>query len=250
MQTLAAGALGALVVVSLLVAVRLLVLHRRTGALPELLLGGMLLLSVGIGYPMRVVADRATPEWGGIVLVVSDFAVALGFSLLFVFTLRVFRPGTLWARLLAAAGCLALLGAPVYTLLRLPERGVVGVLEAHPLEYLAHTLPVLIAYAWSGFESLRYHGMMRRRAKLGLADAAVSERFLLWGLMGGIAVCGISLNLGAALMRVDGLNSAAVLLGSSLTGLAQAVILVLAFMPPRSYLGWVRARTGAAPLEA
>ena len=60
MRALAAAAIGILVGASILVAARLIALHRRTGAAPELLLGAMLLLSVGVGYPLMIAADRAS----------------------------------------------------------------------------------------------------------------------------------------------------------------------------------------------
>src|SRR5262245_62545861 len=54
MQGIAAITTGLLVLASFAVGARLVVLHRRTGGAPELLLGGMLLLTVGIGYPLMI----------------------------------------------------------------------------------------------------------------------------------------------------------------------------------------------------
>jgi len=58
MQVLAGISIALLIGASIGVAVRLLRLHRRTGALPELLLGAMLLLSVGLGYTLRIAGTR------------------------------------------------------------------------------------------------------------------------------------------------------------------------------------------------
>jgi hypothetical protein len=55
----------------------------------------------------------------------------------------------------------------------------------------------------------------------------------------------VALNTGALALHMDTL-SPGILLPSSATGLVQAVLLVLVFVPPRSYLGWVRARAAGS----
>jgi hypothetical protein len=40
------------------------------------------------------------------------------------------------------------------------------------------------AYAWSAFEAFRYHGLLRRRVRVGLARPEIANRFLLLGLRG------------------------------------------------------------------
>lgn len=246
MQSLAAGAIGVLIGASVLVSVRLLVLHRRTGAWPELLLGGMLLLSVGVGYPLHIAAQRLAETWSDPFLAVADIAVAVGFSLLFLFTRRVFRPQATWARVLAAAGVMTLLGKALHRCVQVYGPGAIHVMDLPPADTLVQTGPVIVAYVWTASESLRYYGAMRRRARLGLADVAVTDRFLLWGVMGLSATSGVVLNTLAVVLGVDVLGSPWILLVSSITGLVQAVCLVLAFVPPRAYLGWVRARAAAA----
>ena len=246
MQVLAAAAVALLIGASTVVAVRLLMLHKRTGAGPELLLGWMLLLSVGVAYPLRIAADRGSPEWSGACLAVSAIAIGVGFSLLFVFTWRVFRPQAIWARVFAAAGVITVLGKALHGCVRVYRLGAIDVMDEPSAEILLQTAPLLVAYLWTACESLRYYGMMRRRVKLGLADVAVTDRFLLWGGMALSATGGVSVNTFAILLHMDALNSPPVLLVSSTFGLAQTVFLVLAFLPPRFYLNWIRAR-GAAP---
>ena len=41
---------------------------------------------------------------------------------------------------------------------------------------------VVLAFAWGGFEALRYFFLLRRRQALGLADPVVTNRFLLWAI--------------------------------------------------------------------
>jgi hypothetical protein len=245
MQSLAATGIGVLIVVSMLVASRLLLLYRRTGGWPELLLGAMLLLSVGVGYPLMIAASQSGPTWSGRFVIVSQLAIAVGFSFLFAFTWRVFRPQATWAWMLAAAGLLVGLAKALDTAVHLYRHGAIDITDIPLTDMLWETLPVLVGYMWTAFESLRYHAAMRRRVKLGLADVTVSNRFLLWGLMALIATAGVALNIGAMALRVD-VQNPGLLLASSVTGLGQALFLFLAFGPPRAYLAWVRGRAVAA----
>ena len=70
----------------------------------------------------------------------------------------------------------------------------------------------------------------------------MSDRFWLWGLMGASAAAGVTLNAVAIAFHVEVFSNPWILLCSSVTGLAQAGLLLLAFLPPRAYLGWVRGR--------
>jgi len=245
MQGIAATAIGLLVVASIAVGVRLLVLHRRTGAAPELLLGAMLLLAVGVGYPLMIATPRVSPAWAGTLQVISTLTVNTGFSLLFVFTWRVFQPQAAWARALAAAGVLTMLVSAVQRGIQVTTHGALD-LNNEPLSAVVlQGGPVIVAYGWTAWESLRYHGMMRRRARLGLADAVVCNRFLLWGMMALVVNAGVLVNLVAFAKHMNTLDTPWILLLSSTTGLTQVVLLVLTFLPPRSYLDWVRARAAA-----
>src|SRR5512145_2379199 len=163
MQVLAAAAVGCLVVTSIAVALRLLALHRRGGGAPELLLGAMLLLSVGLGYPLLIAADRAGPGAVRPLFIVSTLAVNAGFALLFAFTWRVFRPDAGWARGLAAAGMLALLANALLRCWDGLTQAQIRIAAEVVAESVLQTTPVLAGYLWTAWESLRYHGLMRRR---------------------------------------------------------------------------------------
>ena len=243
MQSLAALAIGSLIIVSTVVAIRLFGLHRRTGATPELLLGGMLFLSVSIGYPFMIASDQVA-AWTGPLFLVATLAINVGFCLLFAFTWRVFQPQAAWARAVAAAGMILLFVNVVHQGIRV-SKGSFAFTEVPLAESLFQTGPVLAAYVWASWESLRYYAKMRRRLKIGLADPVVGDRFLLWGLLGLPTSLGVIANSVAIALRVEVFSDPRILLLSSATGMAQAVILVLAFLPPRSYLSWVRARATA-----
>jgi hypothetical protein len=247
MQTLAGLAIGTLVLASLAVAIRLLALHRRSGETPELLLGLMLLLCVGLGYPLQIAAARVEPARMQVLMGISSLAVGAGFSCLIAFTWRVFRRESQRARAGALAGIAVLMatgGWDAFDRVVLASgRGAADPTAAS----LTHAATVIGAYVWTAYESLRYHAIMKRRERLGMADPVVCNRLLLWGLMGVIVSIGVSINVAAGIAGVSILENAPVLLASSASGLAQTVLLVLAFAPPRAYLAWVR---GAAAQHA
>jgi hypothetical protein len=124
-----------------------------------------------------------------------------------------------------------------------PELRPLGEMVA---QSLIQTALVVVPYAWTAFESIRYYDRMRRRVRLELADAVVCNRFLLWGLTSLFVIAGVALNSAALALHVNVFETPSILFASSLTGLAQAVLLLLAFLPPPSYLAWVRTRTAHA----
>lgn len=251
MRALAGLSILLLVATSVGVGVRLLISWRRTRGLPELLLGGMLLLTVGVGYPGLILSSRGG-DWAAPLYVVSNLAVNAGFALLFLFTWRVFRPERAWAKGLACTGLAILCVCAAWRIQDvLTGKGVrIGseVLGASLLQ----TTPVIVAYLWTAWESLRYHGLMRRRVRIGLADPVVSDRFLLWGTMSLFTALGTFMNSLALAFGIDVMQSPLVLFGSSVTGCAQVVLLFLAFLPPQVYLDRVRSRAARSvrPLEA
>lgn len=91
--------------------------------------------------------------------------------------------------------------------------------------------------------------MMKRRDPLGLGDPVVTNRFCLWGIGAGAAFAGslfgtlVTFSTGRPIDAVPTVS-----LVVSMHGLAAAVAMWLAVLPPRAYLAFVanRARTGAA----
>ena len=245
MQSLAGAAIASLIIVSTVVAIRLLLLHRRSGATPELLLGAMLFLSVSVGYPFMIASDQVGAAWSGMLFAVATIAINAGFCLLYAFTWRVFQPQAPWARAFACAGMVVLFANALHQCIQVAQ-GAFAFTQQPLSESLFQTTPVLVAYLWASWEALRYHAMLQRRMKLGLADAVVTDRVLLWGLLGVPTSVGILANSAAIALHLEVFSDPRILLLSSFTGMSQAVILVLAFVPPRAYLDWVRARTAAS----
>lgn len=246
MQALAAIAVLTLIGASVFVAVRLILLHRRTGGRPELMLGIMLLLSVGVGYPANIAAGQVDPAWARPVVALASVSTSVGFCFLFLFTWRVFQPTAIWARVFVALGLLALAVGALDGCIRAVRFGYVSFFELSLVQMMLPMVPVMLCYMWTAWESLRYYRTMQRRVALGLASPVVADRFRLWGIMGICATCGVGLNVVGAMLGIDGLSSPAILLGSGCIGMAQAVTLTLAFVPPRAYVRHVEARAAAA----
>jgi hypothetical protein len=243
----AGAAIGLLVLISLAVGLRLVALRIRGGGSPELLLGLMLLLTVGIGYPGLIAAERASAEWARSLYVIANLGVNAGFAMLYVFTWRVFRADSGWARSLAGLGVLALFANVVVRVADALGRPELRPPSEMVAQSLIQTSLVVVPYAWTAWESIRYYERMRRRVRLDLADPVVCNRFLLWGLTSVFVIAGVALNSAALALRINIFETPAILFASSATGLAQAVLLLLAFLPPRSYLDWVRSGAPTAP---
>ena len=108
-------------------------------------------------------------------------------------------------------------------------------------------MPVQIAaLLWGSAEALSWFVRMRRRARVGLGDAVVANRFLLWGIGAGAA--GLGSLIGIVVQIVTGAMSTQVpwvLASSSAHGFVAAVAMWLAFVPPAGYVRWVQARASA-----
>lgn len=228
--------------VALACGVRLVRLSMRTKQLPELLIG-IGVLGIGpVGFGLSVAAqqlDDGTLATG--LLMLGGLAVAVGVSSKLIFNWRVYHPASPGVRLLALAGIAAVVGC----WLHLAARGYASYAVQGPVFYLRSTVQIG-ALLWGSGEALRYWGLMTRRARLGLGDPVVANRFLLWGIGAGAA--GVGSLIGVVAQIVTGVlrtGSDWVLASSSMHGLAAAVAMWLAFMPPQRYLRFVRERARA-----
>jgi hypothetical protein len=247
MQLFAGIAILLLIATSLVVGLRLVGQGTRQHGIPELMLGAMLVLSVGLGYPLMIAADRVEGTAARVLFVVSVALVNGGFAFLFLFTRRVFRPDAGWARVLTTAGLVALGANLVMRGLEAATQPEVKIATDAVGSSLLQIGPVLLGYCWCSAESFRYYGMMRRRLALGMGDAVVCNRFLLWGANSLAVAVGTLANGVAVVQGVDVFGSPLVLLASSTTGLSQVALLVLAFMPPGAYREWL---AGGSPTAA
>jgi hypothetical protein len=232
------GAIGGLsfVLASLVIGLRLLLLARRTRELPEFAIGLALFLMGGLGYPLVSVARLAHGMPQGVRI--GLFVVSLVFNVVgtigvCVFNSRVFRPGEVWAHSLTVAFACSLGVALVF-------QGIAPGLSVAALRNEGAGYHVFlplqgVPIAWAAFESLRYHRILQKRVKLGLADLVVVNRILLWGL-GMLAAFVISVF--SSVMAFLGIDVATSVVGALVIaplGLAAAGCVWLAFLPPAAY---------------
>jgi hypothetical protein len=233
---------AAFVVVGALVGMRVLRLAQRTRQRPELCVGGSLFLFAAVGQPLVVASRPLGIAFGHEVRVVSVTlaVVAIVASILgmVVFTRTVFRPDSRAARALVwlLVGFASLSGLVVVA--SIPE--VPGALSRGMRLGIAGIAIVFsVSKAWTAWESLRYHRLLRRRLALGLADRVVANRFLLWGSGCG-AACLSSLAMIACVAA--GLHIAlhpVPLLTTAASGTLIAICWYLTFLPPAAYLRWI-----------
>jgi hypothetical protein len=248
-ELLALASALAFVAVGTIVAAKLLALALRTRGLPESLMGGSLLLLATVAWPLLLIVSAPEPPPGLVLRLAwagASLAMALGWSGVFLFTWRVFRPGPGLGRWLAGFGISVELAAGAASALR-------AVLVNDPLELrvtassgVVLLLAAQVVYGWSAIESFRYRALLRRRIPLGLADPLVAERFGLWGytaLFGGGSIVPAVV---AALTGGDP-NSTGSHLVVALFGLLSSAVLYVAFLPPAAYVRWVTAATATPP---
>jgi hypothetical protein len=206
------------------IGVRLLLLARRTRETPELFMGLAFLIGGCIGYVLEVVAqdgETLPAAWAHAAWMFGRLCVDVGVILTALFTRKVFRSHEHWA------------GAVVWGIGGLFALSFVAPSLGAPAE-LAVGIESLTRFAapiWGGYEAFRFHGLMRRRLELGLADPLVTNRFLLWGLAQVAAFGGLS-------MRVldshgIGVGVAAIVMPAA--GLGSAIAYWITFFPPDAY---------------
>jgi hypothetical protein len=243
MELFAGLSVCVLVLTALGIAIKTFAVWRRTRGMPELLLGTMLVTATVLGYPLAVASSRLSPTelWGIHLLSQSLFTV--GYACLLLFTLRVFRPDAVWAKGLAGTTLLALVGCSVIYGIELTSEH-----PRRPSEMLSLTLissgAIGVAYLWTTVEALTYYRQLRLRLRLGLAQAAVANRVLLWGLMA--LAAGMAVVISAGAMLAGSFMTPKIITGMSVLGLVHAGCLFFAFHPPAWYRSWLEQGSGAA----
>jgi hypothetical protein len=227
MQLLGVLGFASFTLMSFGVGIRMLRLGSRTRQLPELTMGGSLALSGGVGGALLLLARAGGGAGGDALFAASSYAMAIGAALLALFTWRVFRPSERRAAALFAGLLAALVASQL-------GRWLVADFDPdHPGPFTWLGLAARIAvYAWACGEAFREHAAARRRCALGLGDALVANRLLLWGVALGAVVL-IWVNSAAQMARGNGRDPLWLLI--AVLGLICASSLWLAFFPPASY---------------
>ena len=240
--------------VSAVVSLQLLLLARRTGCKPELLLGlgivgtavlgyGVLIAAILVRGPENAIATTLTQRGlQGAGTVLHD----LGVTMMVLFVLNVFRPTERWARTLAVlligALWVGLLGWELQN--RFRDAGIGN--GFWWLRYwVVWTYPI-----WPMVESFRYYALMRRRLALGLVDPMVTNRFFLWGT--GSFGTALAIWTASIPLLLMGRTAAAlawmplIQIATATLGIVTVVIYSLTFFPPAVYRRWVTGTSQAA----
>jgi hypothetical protein len=239
MEMLAGSSVLLLIASAAIIATRTFALWRRSRALPELLLSGMLVSATVVGYPLAIASHRIPASEILWIHVAYPLVINLGFACLLFFTLRVFRPGVVWASCLVGVSLLMLAACAVAYVREVTSEHPRGPGELVGLS-LFNTVPIAVAYFWTTIESLGYYRRLKLQLRLGLTDAHVVDRMLLWGLM--TLSAGIAVVVNAGSMLTGSFMSPVIVSVSSAFGLVHASCLFFAFHPPAWYRGWVAHR--------
>lgn len=235
---------GAFFVVSLAVGVRLVALAVRTGHAPELLIG-LGVLGIGpVGFGLQTLAGLAGGyELAETLAATGACATAIGIWAKLTFNQLVYRRESRAA--LVATGVLAL--AVAAHLLAQPLLGsFVDATRDIPLMAARGALQS-IALGWGSAEAFVYWARLRKRARLGLADPVLVNRFLMWAISAGAAGLGTATGVAASLATgASPLELPAIVASSSAHGFVAAIGMWLAFAPPRAYVAWVSGRRASA----
>ncbi len=212
--------------------VRLLLMWRRTTGLPELLLALFFILSGPCGFLLIASAEQPALQAmlpPALLRAIGAFAINAALVVMAVFTWRVFRPDERWAERFVLAIAALLAGVWVWRCL------AVGFPEEMRIDanWVLGTTVRALVFAWSGGEAFRYWAAMRRRARLGLADPVVANRFLLWGIWVGAGALVLVVRVLRITVGLDTELRMAIIAG---LGLVSGVAIWLTFFPPRAYL--------------
>ena len=230
-------------VASLVVGVRLVRLASRTREVPELVIGVCFLSGGLIGYPASVAAQlmvSGSPALAPWMAGVSSAGLAVAAACMLVAWWKIYHPASRWGPWIVlvwsaflAVVCVSQMGRPV------EELG----LAANPSESYRVIAQggAYAVVAWSGF---RYHRLLRRRLRLGLADPVVANRIWLWNIAATAVTLQYSYALAAPWLNslFDAVSVAPAFIGT--LGVVIALSITCAFYPPQGYLRWIRSRAG------
>jgi hypothetical protein len=250
MQALTGISLLVFVATTAIVGVRMLLLARRTGERPELLMGAGMALVGGIGYPGGIISrfglgsvgEMSFPIW-----FISTACTQVGIALIYTFTWQVFRAKTTWAKVLVIAGVGSMaagLAGMAHALATAPPTADSALVTRGPI------FVGMVGYAgcflWTALEGFHHHRMALRRLALGLTDPIVANRFFLWGFFGLMASALTAISAVTALLGGRPSGTPITMLPMGVLGAAAATAMYLAFFSPAWYVGWLQSQVPKA----
>jgi hypothetical protein len=242
MQAFAALSLLLITAVTLTVGVRLLLVARRTRRLPEFVFG-VAFLAGGLGSGGGQLGQRLVWSQADAFAAVMNAGfyslMVLGTVALYIAVWRIFRPD----RRRAALGCG--LGSAI-AVLSIALRFASGDFPGARLEtpgMLIFWIDRLALFVWTAFEALHYHGLLRRRLALGLADPVAANQILLWGIAA-LSMLGITATIAtsAFLLHQHPLNLPVATAMITVLALGTSFTMWCAFFPPAALRRAVHAR--------
>jgi len=233
--------IGGLIASCAAVGLRLVALGVRGRRAPELALGASYLLFGALGYPLSAVARASAADgaahagtWLAAALAIQN----LGVIACYFFNGRVFRPGRIGASIIAAAGLLLALSWIGHGF----DPGWPGAASRGPWYYLGLATRAAVFF-WGAAEAFAHRARLERRARIGLADAVVANRMLLWGTSS-LAIALAFVVFAAGTLSPAGVNAVPIVLAVSACGLGAAATMTLAFFPPPLYRRWLELGSG------
>jgi hypothetical protein len=116
--------------------------------------------------------------------------------------------------------------------------------------FLAMEWVSFVGFVWTAAEAFLLHARLRKQQALGLADAVVVNRVLLWGVLGLGGVVAAGAPVAASLLGESVASHVPTRIVCALATLTSSVAAQLAFLPPQSYVAWLKKRTMAAPIQS
>ena len=234
----------AFLVSSLTVGLRLLALGLRKHRSPELAIGAGFVIGGAVGYAPETVilsTDLFSADVEARVLLITQIAIRIAAVSALLFTLLVFRRRQPIAWL--AGG--AIVAGLIASWLAFPQTRVLASDATDRLWYDVFTVLRSGCIAWGSVESFAYYAKLRRRAKIGIGDPVLTNRFLLWGIGLLSMTLLMATTLLAAAVGVDPAAFGWVLLEST-AGLIGAATLWLTFFPGVRYVAMLQRRADTA----
>lgn len=243
MLALAGIATLAFILAGTSVGIRLLRLAKRTQGKAERNVGLGLLLICGLAYPLSLSLQvDAIPETvRRFAFAIAMFSLAGGAIAITEFVRGVFRSEVPWARWLTVASCAAWFAMTGWGIWAAVSQPIESIGSTEGLRFILRQLLMLGVFGWTAVEAGLYWLKMRRRRAIGLAEPEVINRFALWCISGTMSVVSSSVMTVTGLAGINPSQDPTTLLVTGLGGLVSSAALVLAFLPPKSYLAWIRA---------
>jgi hypothetical protein len=228
----------AYMVASLVVGGRLVRLWRRTREWPELIIGTSFLSAGTLAYVAWfavavLLAGGAAPSKIHRVASFGLFLTVLGACTSGIGIAMIFRTGQRWAKVYTTGlGLGMLVGLSIY-----------ATSEATSMAFWWTLVVSTPIYSWGAFETLSLGLVLRKRARLGLADPLVVNRTMKWGISYGMVAVSTLVAFAARLQYGHPPPAWASALGSGLL-VAAAGGIWFAFFPPAFYRARLKRASG------